>query len=142
LPLPTLVLHILMPTPVIRSSIQPEIAKILVQIAPEYREYVDEKGSIIVRLKKSLYGCKQSSANWYRHIKGSLIKMGYLPNLYDPCVFTRVTGDEASTILLYVDDLITGVGIKICSTNVGSGNFLSLLGDSAFDEDVLSFYGW
>jgi hypothetical protein len=32
--------------------------------------------------------------------------MGYLPNLYDPCAFTRVTGDEASTILLYVDDLM------------------------------------
>jgi hypothetical protein len=91
---------------IIHMRIQPEIAKILVQIAPEYREYVDEKGSIIVQLKKSLYGCKQSSANWYRHIKGSLNKMGYLPNLYDPCVFTRVTGDEASTILLYVDDLM------------------------------------
>jgi hypothetical protein len=30
----------------------------------------------------------------------------YLSNLDDPCVFTRVTGDEAFTILLYVDDLM------------------------------------
>jgi hypothetical protein len=39
---------------IIHMRIQPKIAKILVQIAPEYREYVDEKGSIIVQLKKSL----------------------------------------------------------------------------------------
>ena len=32
--------------------------------------------------------------------------MGYLPNVYDPCVFSRVIDDEVSTILLYVDDLM------------------------------------
>jgi hypothetical protein len=87
-------------------KIQKDIASILVQLYPDYSPFVDEMGSITVRLKKSLYGCKQSGLNWYNHIKTTLTSIGYLPNIYDPCVFVQVMDDSSSTILLYVDDLM------------------------------------
>jgi hypothetical protein len=91
---------------VIHMTIQKDIASILIQLYPHYSAYTDEKGIITVKLKKSLYGCKQSGVNWYNHIKGTLTSLGYLPNVYDPCVFTQVTTNSSSTILLYVDDLM------------------------------------
>jgi hypothetical protein len=83
-------------------KIQKDIASILVQLHPDYSPFVDETGSITVRLKKSLYGCKQSGLNWYNHIKTTLTSIGYLPNIYDLCVFVQVMDDSSSTILLYV----------------------------------------
>jgi hypothetical protein len=64
-------LHAGMGKKILRMRISREIAKILVEIAPEYADFIDSKGTIVVQLLKSLYGCKQSSFNWYNHIKGS-----------------------------------------------------------------------
>ena len=87
----------------IHMKLNKEIAEILVRYHPLYTEFIDERGCIIVELKKSLYGCKQSSLQWYNHMKKTLQGMGYTPNIYDECVFEGVDG---STILLYVDDLM------------------------------------
>jgi hypothetical protein len=39
-------------------------------------------------------------------MKNTLLGMGFLPNVYDPCVFHQAVSNESITILLYVDDLI------------------------------------
>jgi hypothetical protein len=87
---------------IIHMKIQKDIASILVQLYPDYSSFVDEMGSITVRLKKSLYGCKQSGLNWYSHIKLLLHPSATFQTstvLYDPCVFVQVM-DDSSTILL------------------------------------------
>jgi hypothetical protein len=72
------------------------MAAILVKIKPEYRQFLTEKGTMIVRLDKALYGCVESAKLWHDSISSTLIYI---------CVFYKGTGDEQCTICFNVDDL-------------------------------------
>ncbi|KAF6202186.1 hypothetical protein GE061_004584 [Apolygus lucorum] len=56
----------------------------------------------ICKLKKSLYGLKQSSLNWNRRLTDFLKKKGLFPLKNEPCIFIN----ETKTIIMaiYVDD--------------------------------------
>ena len=56
----------------------------------------------VLELKKSLYGLKQASANWYDCLKKGLEQRGFKESLSDPCVFMK----KDMFILVYVDDCI------------------------------------
>ncbi|KAJ1052934.1 hypothetical protein FZC27_7784g2358 [Saccharomyces cerevisiae] len=57
----------------------------------------------LIRLKKSLYGLKQSGANWYETIKSYLIKQCGMEEVRGwSCVFKN----SQVTICLFVDDMI------------------------------------
>jgi hypothetical protein len=74
----------------------------LTSLIPEYSQFVETSGIIIVKLKKALYGCIQSAQLWYNHLREILEKIGFECNAYDECILTR--GD--TTIIIYVDDLM------------------------------------
>ena len=65
-------------------------------------------------LKKSIYGLKQSSRQWYLKFGESLARLGFCRSLYDSCVFVeREKGRAATYLLLYVDDmLISGPDVE------------------------------
>ena len=66
-------------------------------------------GETIVKLKKSLYGLKQSGDLWNKKIHLILKRMGFSRTYSDPCVYVRTTGKNRTYVALYVDDLlITG----------------------------------
>ena len=56
----------------------------------------------LLRLKRSLYGLKQASANWYDMLKKGLQRRGLQESVADPCVFLR----DNLIVLCYVDDCI------------------------------------
>jgi hypothetical protein len=58
-----------------------------------------------VKLKKSLYGLKQSGRMWYNRVSEFLLKKGYTNNDDCPCVFTKKSPTGFCTISVYVDDL-------------------------------------
>ena len=58
----------------------------------------------VAKLRKSLYGCKQSGRNWYRALHAHLLKLGYVRSRADPCVFRHPTRDII--VGVYVDDFI------------------------------------
>ena len=66
----------------------------------------DTNDAMVCKLNKSLYGLKQSSRNWYKAIDTWFKDYGLLPSAADPCVYTKINGDQALIIVLYVDDLI------------------------------------
>ncbi len=77
----------------------------LVEAMPEAASFVDNKGRVLVRLLKALYGCIMSSRLWFEHIRDILLRGGYRQNEYDPCVFHKgELGNRCSTSL-HVDDL-------------------------------------
>ena len=85
-------------------SIDKETANILCDIDPSYDQYRRSNGAIVVKLNKSLYGLRQSGANWYEHITNTLSTLGYRKSQTDPCTFLRNDGDSFSIVAIYVDD--------------------------------------
>ena len=47
----------------------------------------------VLRLRKSLYGLKQASANWYDMLRKGLEIRGFKESVADPCVFIKQNGD-------------------------------------------------
>jgi Reverse transcriptase (RNA-dependent DNA polymerase) len=79
---------------------------LLCRLDPRYKDFMDSRGCIVVRLDKALYGCVESAALWYDNLSKSMQNLGYECNEYEPCVFNRL--DERGTqctATVHVDDL-------------------------------------
>ena len=86
--------------------LQPVLAKLLCARDPSFIPFLDERGSMIVRLNKAQYGCVESARLWYNTLSSYLVSQGYEINPYDPCVFTKVgSSGKQTTVLIYVDDI-------------------------------------
>ncbi|XP_020415554.1 uncharacterized protein LOC109948060 [Prunus persica] len=65
--------------------------------------------SVVCRLKKSLYGLKQASRNWFSTFSDTIQKAGYQQLKADYSLFTKAQGTSFTAVLIYVDDiLLTG----------------------------------
>ena len=63
------------------------------------------KENLVCKLKKSLYGLKQSPRCWYSALREYLESMEFKQSEADPCVYIRTVG-TMTVIAVYVDDLI------------------------------------
>ena len=82
------------------------LASVLLQIKPEWNKFRLKDGSMIVKLKKALYGCYDSAALWYETLTTFLKSIGFVPNEVDKCVMNAVIENVEITIGIHVDDLI------------------------------------
>ncbi|MBW0560830.1 hypothetical protein O181_100545 [Austropuccinia psidii MF-1] len=62
------------------------------------------KETQVLQLNKSLYGLKQASFAWYKHLSNWLITSNFQFSIINPCVFWR-KGKKAIWIYIHVDDL-------------------------------------
>ena len=58
---------------------------------------------MVLELRKSLYGLRQSANLWHWKISGFLMKIGFQPTTADPSVFIN---NKGLIIALYVDDIV------------------------------------
>ena len=58
------------------------------------------------KLKKSLYGLRQSGRNWNSLLHSHLVIDGFKQSQADYCVYTKITDDSLTVIVIWVDDLI------------------------------------
>ena len=66
------------------------------------------------KLKKSLYGLKQSPRQWYKRFDGFMIDQGYSRSHYDHCVYFKNLKDGSFIyLLLYVDDMLIASSNKV-----------------------------
>ena len=72
-----------------------------------------EKGKeeLVCRLKRSLYGLKQSPICWYDELRVYLTEIEFRQCTSEPCVFYRWQDDSLSIVTVYVDDLIIMVDV-------------------------------
>ena len=57
---------------------------------PEGFEKIDKQGNPLnCKLRKSLYGLKQSGRNWHLTIKTFLNQLGFTPAIQDECLFIK-----------------------------------------------------
>lgn len=60
----------------------------------------------VCRLRKSLYGLRQASRNWYSKFASALITYGFCQSDSDHSLFTYFVGPISLVVLLYVDDIV------------------------------------
>ena len=77
--------------------------EIFMQQPPGYVELGKEE--LVCKLKKLLYGLKQSPRCWNEKLCNHLKSLGFKESGADPCVFIR-QGKKIDIIAVYVDDLI------------------------------------
>ena len=61
---------------------------------------------MVCKLRRSLYGLKQSARAWNKKIDSTLIKFGFQPSTTDPCLYSRMINGKYMYLLIYVDDII------------------------------------
>jgi hypothetical protein len=78
---------------------------ILRRSLPEVVPFV-EKGTLVVKLDKALYGCVQSAKLWYEKLTGVLKTLGFSANPVDACVMNKTIEGRQLTLTIYVDDIL------------------------------------
>ena len=74
---------------------------------PEGFQELSENGAkLVCRLKKSLYGLKQSGRNWNKVLDEYLINDGFVRNPVDHCDYRKQIGDDLMVVVVWVDDLL------------------------------------
>ena len=74
---------------------------------------IPEKERYVCKLKKSLYGLKQSPRQWYKRFDSFMMALGYNRSAYDCCVYYNKSKDGSFIYLvLYVDDMLVAAKSK------------------------------
>jgi hypothetical protein len=66
-----------------------------------------EKGDLVCKLNKVLYGTKQAGRAWQLKLKGFLETCGFKPSVYNPCCYTMQCKDRVIIMVVWVDDIST-----------------------------------
>ena len=98
-----------------KMRIGKKISNLLVQVDKTAQQYLMKDGTLLVEIRKSLYGLPEAAQLWYEYLSGALRNGGYTSCPYDPCLFIRRKGSDVSMIGIYVDDCLhiyKGEGMK------------------------------
>lgn len=72
--------------------------------------YAERKGDLppnaVCKLKKSIYGLKQASRQWFKKFSTSLFQLGFQKAHGDHTLFVRQTENDFVAVLVYVDDIV------------------------------------
>ena len=85
------------------------------------------KENMVCKLKRSIYGLKQASRQWYLKFEKIVTSFGFIENNFDQCVYMKVSGSKFIFMILYVDDIL------LVSSDVNLLNDTKLLLSTNFD---------
>ncbi|HYS59715.1 MAG TPA: reverse transcriptase domain-containing protein, partial [Gemmatimonadales bacterium] len=71
-----------------------------IQVSSETRR------STVCKLKKSLYGLKQSPNRWNQKFESLIKGLGFEHEINDPCIYFKRNDKENAFLVLYVDDIL------------------------------------
>lgn len=77
-----------------------------------------ENNKFVFKLKKSLYGLKQSGRLWNNLLHHFLISQNFIQSMCDNCVYTRHRDNTKDIIVVWVDDLIIASSNLQCVNEV------------------------
>lgn len=86
--------------------LQPDAARIMIKLKPNWNSYLQPDQSMIVKLKKALYGTKEAARLWYESIKTTMMEFGLKQSATDECLFYDVNKDNRLIIGTHVDDIL------------------------------------
>ena len=82
-----------------------DIDETIYMVQPENFVSGDPK-YMVCKLKKSIYGLKQASRQWYHKFHEVIISFGFEVNPVDDCVYHKFSGSKFIFLVLYVDDIL------------------------------------
>jgi hypothetical protein len=82
-----------------------DIDETIYMVQPENFVSGDPK-NMVCKLKKSIYGLKQASRQWYFKFHQKIISFGFEMNLVDDCIYHKFCGSKFIFLVLYVDDIL------------------------------------
>ena len=59
----------------------------------------------VLQLIKAVYGIKQAPYLWNEEINRSLLEVGLLRSILDPCLYFRISESLVTILIIYVDDI-------------------------------------
>ena len=71
-----------------------------------FTEKSEDGDPLVYKLRKSIYGLKQSGRNWNKVLHEHLCSHGFEQNPVDHCVYKKHSKDSAILVIIWVDDLI------------------------------------
>jgi len=92
--------------PDIYIRIKSEVSEEWIKVDPDAIPFLQEDGSLLLKLDRFIYGLKQSPLKWEMDVTDTLLKLGYEQSSYDPCLFYKKKGRDFSILSLHVDDLL------------------------------------
>ena len=111
------------------------IDETIYMVQPENFVSGDSK-SMVCKLKKSIYGLKQASRQWYHKFHQVITSHGFEANVVDDCVYHKFSGSRYIFLILYVDDILlacSDIGLLHETKNFLTKNFeMKDLGDASF----------
>ena len=91
---------------------------------------------MVCKLKKSIYGLKQASHQWYHKFHQVIVSFGFEINMVDECVYHKFSGSKHIFLVLYVDDILlvtNNIGLLHETKRFVLNNFKMVdLGDASF----------
>jgi hypothetical protein len=67
---------------------------------------------LVCKLKKSIYGLKQASRQWYLKFHNVISSFDFVENIMDQCIYQKVSGSKICFLVLYVDDILLATNDK------------------------------
>ena len=80
--------------------------EVFVAQPPRFETNDNEKGLLVMKPRKSLYGVTQSPGNWFHTIDPVLISIGLVPLKSDTCIYIYNHDGVVIILTLYVDDFL------------------------------------
>jgi hypothetical protein len=69
-------------------------------------EGFDDNSQKACKLRKSIYGLKQASHQWYIKFHKVITSYDFIENFVDRCIYLKVNGSKVIFLILYVDDIL------------------------------------
>lgn len=91
---------------------------------------------MVCKLKKSIYGLKEDSHQWYHKFHQVILSFGFEMNIVDDCVYHKFNSSKYIFLVLYVDDILLAgndIGLLYETKRFLSKKFeMKDLGDACF----------
>jgi hypothetical protein len=85
-----------------------ELKKDIYMVQPEVF-HVNGHEENVYKLKRSLYGLKQSSRQWYLKFDEAIMEISFEVSPLDHCIYIYNDNDKLTILSLYVDDILLTV---------------------------------